>query len=285
MALYLIGDIQGCDDALQSLLDKIAFSPSRDTLFLLGDLVNRGPDSLGVLRRLMRLGSAVRCLLGNHDLHLLATAHGIRKPHRGDTLSAVLDAPDRAAMLDWLAMQRLAMLETFYGHDVLMVHAGVLPSWSAQKTVALAAEVEAVLRGPDLSDFLARMYGNEPARWSDGLTGPPRLRAIVNVLTRMRFCTANDEMEFDTKEGAAAAPAGFAPWFDVPGRLSANTTVAFGHWSTLGWLERPDLWSLDTGCVWGGPLSAVRVGTRQGGAFPARELIQVPCTQAQPPGI
>ncbi len=284
MSEYLIGDIQGCDDALQRLLDKIGFSPSRDTLFLLGDLVNRGPDSLAVLRRLMALGPAARCLLGNHDLHLLALAHGIRKPHRGDTLSAILDAPDRAAMLEWLGAQRLALLENFHGHDVLMVHAGVLPSWSAHKTVALAAEVEAVLRGPDLGHFLAHMYGNEPARWSDVLAGMPRLRAIVNALTRMRFCTADDLMEFDIKEGAAAAPPGFIPWFDVPGRRTATTTVAFGHWSTLGWMERPDVWSLDTGCVWGGPLSAVRVGTGKCGVYPPRELIQVPCTQAQRPG-
>ena len=284
MALYLIGDVQGCDDALQRLLDRIAFSASRDTLFLLGDLVNRGPDSLAVLRRLMRLGSAARCLLGNHDLHLLALAHGIRRPHRGDTLTAVLEAPDRAAMLDWLVHQRLAILEDFHGQPVLMVHAGVLPSWSAQKTVALAAEVESVLGGPNMGAFLAQMYGNEPLQWSDGLTGPARLRVIVNVLTRLRFCTADERMEFDTKEGAAAAPLGFAPWFDLPGRQTANTTVAFGHWSTLGWLDRPDLWSLDTGCVWGGPLSAVRVGEAIGSRYASRELIQVPCTQAQRPG-
>ena len=284
MALYLIGDIQGCDNALQRLLEKIAFSPSRDKLFLLGDLVNRGPDSLGVLRRLMRLGSAACCLLGNHDLHLLALAHGIRKPHRGDTLSAVLEAPDLESMLEWLMAQRLALLENFHGRDVLMVHAGVLPSWSAHKTVALAAEVEAVLRGPAVGGFLAQMYGNEPARWSNDLTGPPRLRAIVNVLTRIRFCSTDDVMEFDTKEGAAAAPTGFAPWFDIPGRQTAGTTVAFGHWSTLGWLDRPNLWSLDTGCVWGGPLSAVRVGRGGNTPYLAGELIQVPCTQARQPG-
>ena len=284
MSQYLIGDIQGCDDALQRLVDRIDFSPSRDTLFLLGDLVNRGPDSLGVLRRLMRLGSAARCLLGNHDLHLLALAHGIRKPHRGDTLAAVLDAPDRAAMLDWLVAQRLAMLENFHGHDVLMVHAGVLPSWSAQKTVALAQEVEAVLRSPDLVGFLAQMYGNEPARWSDDLTGAARLRAIVNVLTRMRFCSADDVMEFDTKDGAAAAPAGYAPWFDLPDRQTANITLAFGHWSTLGAMDRPDVWPLDTGCVWGGPLSAMRISNADTGLYATGELIQVPCQQAQRPG-
>ena len=283
MSQYLIGDIQGCNDALQRLLDRIDFSPSRDTLFLLGDLVNRGPDSLGVLRRLMHLGSAARCLLGNHDLHLLATAHGIRKPHRGDTLAAVLEAPDRAAMLDWLAAQRLAMLESFHDHDVLMVHAGVVPSWSAQKTLALAQEVESVLRGDGLVDFLQHMYGNQPARWSDDLTGDARLRTIVNVLTRLRFCSADDGMEFNTKEGAAAAPAGYAPWFDLPGRQTANITVAFGHWSTLGAMERPDLWPLDTGCVWGGPLSAMRLSDAGTGRYAVGELIQVPCQQAQRP--
>ena len=284
MALYLIGDVQGCDDALQRLLDKVAFSPSRDTVFLLGDLVNRGPDSLGVLRRMMNLGTAARCLLGNHDLHLLALAHGVRQPHRGDTLLPVLDAPDRSALLDWLASQRLAIFERLAGHPVLMVHAGVLPSWSAEQTLALAAEVEAVLRGADLPGFLARMYGNEPAVWNENLTGAERLRTIVNVLTRLRFCTADDRMEFATKEGAGAAPPGFAPWFDQPGRRTAGITVAFGHWSTLGWLDRPDIWSLDTGCVWGGPLSAVKVGAAGEARYAPRELVQVPCSQSQRPG-
>ena len=282
MALYLIGDIQGCNEALGRLLERIDFSPSRDTLFLLGDLVNRGPDSLGVLQRLVRLGAAARCLLGNHDLHLLALAHGIRAPHRSDTLTAILQAPKRADLLRWLCNQRLAMLEKFHGHEVLMVHAGVLPSWSAQKTMALAAEVEQVLRSPGLPGFLARMYGDNPARWDDKLEGAARLRAIVNVLTRLRFCTADDTMDFATKDGAAAAPAGFWPWFDAPGRVSARTTVAFGHWSTLGWLDRPDLMSLDTGCVWGGPLSAARV---EAGATLGRTLLQVPCSQAQQPGL
>ena len=285
MALYLIGDVQGCDDALQRLLEKIGFSPSRDTLYLLGDLVNRGPDSLGVLQRLMRLGSAARCLLGNHDLHLLAAAHGVRKPHRNDTLAAILDAPDRAAMLEWLAGQRLAMLENFYGHNVLMVHAGVLASWSAAKTVALAGEVESVLRSPALPDFLAQMYGDQPDQWSDALTGSARLRVIVNVLTRLRFCTTDDRMEFDSKEAAAAAPPGFLPWFDIPVRQTRDTTVAFGHWSTLGWLGRPDVLSLDTGCVWGGPLSAVRLGPNGSARYPSHELFQVPCAQAQRPGL
>jgi bis(5'-nucleosyl)-tetraphosphatase (symmetrical) len=279
MAHYLIGDVQGCNAALQRLLDEIAFTPSRDTLWLLGDLVNRGPDSAGVLRRLMGYGAAARCLLGNHDLHLLAIAHGVRPPHRSDTLDGILRAPDRAALLDWLRQQRLAMFENLQGEDVLLVHAGILPSWDAPKTIALAGELEAVLRSAELPDFLRRMYGNEPARWDETLQGDARLRVIVNALTRLRFCTTDGEMEFASKEGAAGAPPGYLPWFDVPGRRSANVTVAFGHWSTLGWLQRPDVLALDTGCVWGGCLSAVRLA----GAG-AHELIQVKCEAAQTPG-
>ncbi len=282
MASYLIGDVQGCDSALQRLLDTISFSPSRDTLYLLGDLVNRGPDSAGVLRRLMGHGAAAQCLLGNHDLHLLAIAHGVRPPHRKDTLRGVLDAPDRAAMLDWLRQQHMALRQTVRGQEILMVHAGVLPAWTADQTLALAAEVQAVLRGPALGDFLPQMYGNEPVRWSDALTGAARLRVIVNALTRLRFCTPEGAMEFDAKEGAATAPAGYQPWYEVAGRRTAGITVAFGHWSTLGWLDRPDVMALDTGCVWGGTLSALRLDHRT--AQGRHELIQVQCAQAQAPG-
>ncbi|WP_296447110.1 symmetrical bis(5'-nucleosyl)-tetraphosphatase [Rhodoferax sp. UBA5149] len=290
MALYLIGDVQGCDSALQRLLDEISFSASRDTLYMLGDLVNRGPDSAGVLRRVMGYGGAVQCVLGNHDLHLLAIAYGVRKPSRKDTLSGILDAPDRPAMLDWLRGQRMAILEQVEGHEVLMVHAGVLPAWTAIKTIALAAEVETVLRGPALGDFLHQMYGDEPTFWSDTLGGTARLRVIVNALTRLRFCDADGRMEFASKEGAGATPPGYWPWFDVPGRQTAGLTVAFGHWSTLGWLGRSDVLSLDTGCVWGGCLSALRVGGtgRSVGAKTSamlqQELIQVKCEQAQKPG-
>ena len=287
MALYLIGDVQGCDDALQRLLDEISFSPSRDTLYLLGDMVNRGPQSAAVLRRLMRYGTAAQAVLGNHDLHLLALAAGVRQQSRSDTLGDILQASDREAMLEWLRWQRMAMLEQIDGHALLMVHAGVLPNWSAQQAVALASEVETILRGPQLGDFLRQMYGNEPARWSDALTGAERLRVIVNALTRMRFCDANGRMDHESKEGAASAPAGYMPWFEVPGRRTADITVAFGHWSMLGWLGRSDVLSLDTGCVWGGCLSALRVG----GAGPSdssqllkQELIQVQCVQAQKPG-
>ena len=280
MALYLIGDVQGCDSALQRLLDEISFSASRDTLYLLGDLVNRGPDSAGVLRRLMGYGASVQCVLGNHDLHLLAIAHGVRKPHRKDTLDGILQAADRPGLLAWLCQQRLALLENFEGEDILMVHAGVLPAWSARQTMALAAEVEAVLRSPALGDFLHQMYGNEPAGWDDALTGTARLRVIVNALTRLRFCTPDGQMEFKTTEGAGAAPAGYQPWFDVPGRQTADITVAFGHWSTLGWLERPDVLALDTGCVWGGCLSAMRLASGR-----AHQLVQVKCQAMQTPGV
>ena len=280
MAIYCIGDIQGCDAALDRLLDTIGFSPSRDTVYLLGDLVNRGPDSAAVLRRCMRHGDAIRCLLGNHDLHLLAAAHGARKPSRRDTLGAVLDAPDRAALLDWLRQQPLARTHTHAGQTLLMVHAGVLPTWTAAETLAYADEVHAVLRGPDLPDFLHAMYGNIPDHWSDDLTGTDRLRVIVNALTRLRFCSADGVMDFESTESASAAPPGLMPWFEVPGRRTAGTLMAFGHWSTLGWLNRSDLLGLDTGCVWGGCLSAVRFGA----TLAERELLQVHCEQAQAPG-
>lgn len=276
MALYCIGDVQGCNAPLQALLDTIGFSPSRDTLYFLGDLVNRGPDSAGVLRRLMKMDGAAHCVLGNHDLHLLAVAHGVRGVHRGDTVDDILAAPDRDAMLDWLRQQRMAI----FAHGHLMVHAGVLPQWTAQQAMALAAEVEAVLSGPDLPAFLTRMYGNEPAAWSDSLAGADRLRVIVNAFTRLRFCTADGTMEFTVKEGAAKAPDGYLAWYDVPTRRTQDVTVAFGHWSTLGLVLRPNLLSLDTGCVWGGTLSAARLGPDP----QQREIIAVPCAQCAVPG-
>ena len=272
---YLIGDLQGCCDALERLLAEIGFSPSRDHLHVLGDLVNRGPASLGVLRRLRGLGSAATCLLGNHDLHLLAVAAGVRKPHRKDTLEQVLADTEREAWLDWLRQCRLA--DTACGW--LTVHAGVLPQWSAERTLALAREVESMVRSPQLPDFLQVMYGNEPARWDDDLGGFDRWRFIINVLTRIRFCTADGLLDHDTKDGADSAPPGHAPWFEHPGRASAGQPIAFGHWSTLGLVNRPDLLAIDTGCVWGGALTAVRV---DGGR---REVVQVRCEQAQVPGI
>lgn len=276
MASYLIGDVQGCDSALGRLLDTVGFSPSRDTVYLLGDLVNRGPGSLAVLRRLMALGSSAHCLLGNHDLHLLATAVGVRKPHRSDTLDDILQAPDRSALTDWLRGRPMALFE----HGWLMVHAGVLPQWSLEQTLALAHELEEALRAPEWTGFLQHMYGNEPARWCDTLQGAPRLRVVVNALTRLRFCSTDGEMEFDTKEGASGAPPGFMPWFDVPGRRTADVPVAFGHWSTLRNVQRERLLPLDTGCVWGGCLTAARIGA----PGTVAEQVSVTCEQAHKPG-
>lgn len=280
MALYMIGDVQGCDGALQRLLDTVAYSPSRDTLYLLGDLVNRGPDSAAVLRRLMAYGDSAQCLLGNHDLNLLAVAQGTRKPHRKDTLDSVLDAPERNAMLHWLRHQRMALLLQRGDKPLLMVHAGVLPTWTVEKTMALAREVETQLQGGQSDAFFNAMYGNTPDHWDDALVGMDRLRVIVNALTRLRFCTAQGEMEFDTTEGAGGAPRGYMPWFDVPGRQTAHASVAFGHWSTLGWLGRTDLLSLDTGCVWGGCLSALQFNLQDD----SQTLIQVQCEAALQPG-
>jgi len=277
MALYLIGDVQGCDRALERLLDTVSFSKSRDTLYFLGDLVNRGPDSAGVLRRLMALGDAAQCVLGNHDLHLLAVAYGVRPAHRSDTLASVLEAQDRSAMLEWLQKQAMSLQIQQAGHTLLMVHAGVLPQWSSATAMALAGEVEAVLRSADLIDFLHHMYGSTPTSWSDELAGADRLRVIVNALTRIRFCNAKGEMEFTSKEAASAAPAGFMPWFDVPGRQTAQDTIAFGHWSTLGKLTRNDVFALDTGCVWGGCLSALRLDELSPDQCWVHQMFEVKC--------
>ncbi len=271
--IHLIGDLQGCCDPLDRLLDVIGFSPSRDRIVLLGDLVNRGPQSLAVLRRLRGLGDAATCLLGNHDLHLLAVACGAQPLRRGDTLQVVLEAPDREASLQWLRQQRMASLQA----DWLCVHAGVAPQWDTATTLALAAEVEALLRSDDLPAFLGLMYSNEPRRWADTLAGAERWRFVINALTRSRFCSADGTLDFKTKAGADAAPPGHFPWFAVPGRRTAGQPMAFGHWSTLGLIDSPELMAIDTGCVWGGKLTAVRV---DGGR---REVMQVACSQAQRP--
>ncbi len=271
MALYFIGDLQGCHEPLQRLLHACDFSPSRDTLYVLGDLVNRGPDSLGVLRQLASLGDAAQCLLGNHDLSLLALAAGFRQAHRGDTLQAVLDAPDRLQLLDWLRHRHLALSAQGW----LLVHAGVLPQWTGAQTLALAGEVQAALRSTNHPDFLAQMYGNLPAQWKDDLQGADRLRVIVNALTRLRFCTPDGAMEFSANGPPDTAPAGYLPWFEVPGRVSADTPIAFGHWSSLGRTAqlRHNTLCLDTGCLWGGQLTAARPGEALG----ELRFFSVPC--------
>ncbi len=271
MPTYAIGDIQGCRDSLESLLERIRFDPAVDRLWFVGDLVNRGPDSLGVLRLIRDLGEAAVCVLGNHDLHLLALAEGLGRVHKGDTLDAVLAAPDRDALLQWLRHRRLAWLEDGF----LLIHAGVLPGWTATDAMARAAEAEAALRGPDYRVFFERMYGNAPVAWTPDLQGYERLRVIVNAFTRLRYCSATGEMEFHHKCAPGSQPAGWLPWFAVPGRASADTTCVIGHWSTLGLINRPGLIALDTGCLWGGSLTAVRLEDRQAFA--------VDCPQMQRP--
>ncbi|MDO9277397.1 MAG: symmetrical bis(5'-nucleosyl)-tetraphosphatase [Polaromonas sp.] len=284
MALYFIGDLQGCHEPLQRLLQRIDFSPSRDTLYLLGDLVNRGPDSLAVLRTVMPLGDSVQSLLGNHDLHLLTVGYGLHKQHKGDTLDAILQAPDRAALLDWVRHRHMALLVQGW----LLVHAGVLPQWTTARTLALAAEVEQALRGAQAVEFLSSMYGNSPASWDDNLTGHDRLRVIVNALTRLRFCTPEGVMEFKAKGSADAKPLGHVPWFNVPGRLTADTPIAFGHWSTVGLgtpegkpVMRQNTLALDTGCVWGNCLTAAKLTGAKGDAPGAFELFSVDCEAVQ----
>ena len=271
MKTFVIGDIQGCCDQLDTLLQKIFAVDAEARILFAGDLVNRGPKSLETLRLVKNMGERADTVLGNHDLHLLAVAHGIRKPHRSDTLSDILNAPDRAELLDWLRQRPLAILE----QDHLLVHAGIFPQWTAEQTIALAQEVQDILRGPNWLDFLMQMYGNTPDQWNDNLQGVERWRCIINGLTRMRFCSIDGVMDFASKEGMAGAPNGYLAWFDVPDRKSKDTPVVFGHWSTLGLLSRPNLISLDTGCVWGGKLTAISLNDRH--------LIQIACPQQQRP--
>ena len=259
MPTYAIGDLQGCHTSLLHLLDEIKFDPAADRLWLVGDLVNRGPESLDVLRTVKKLGDAAISVLGNHDLHLLALAEGFGRAHKGDTLDDILNARDRDELLHWLRQQKLAWREG----DVLMVHAGVLPGWTLDDTMQRAAEAEAALRDAHYRDFFAQMYGNAPVAWDDRLQGVERLRVIVNAFTRLRYCSVDGEMEFHHKGAPGTQPAGWLPWFEVSGRMSAEATIVIGHWSTLGLINRPDLIALDTGCLWGGRLTAVRLEDRQ----------------------
>ena len=280
MATYLIGDLQGCDDAFARLLGQIAFDPRHDRLVVLGDAVNRGPGSAACLRRLMALGDAAQCLLGNHDLHLLAVADGVRNAHRSDTLDDVLDAPDRDALLDWVRRRPLALLEQGW----LLVHAGVLPDWGVQQVLQLAAEVEAHLRGDALREFLGELFGNQPCVWSPHLQGAERWRITVNALTRLRYVNvAERSIDFHCKQSPASAPAGLLPWFEVPGRASRDTPIAFGHWSSLGLSWSHGALCLDSGCLWGGSLSCARLAGPGPADRPWLDLVQVPCPCARQP--
>jgi bis(5'-nucleosyl)-tetraphosphatase (symmetrical) len=275
MKTYAIGDLQGCIHEAQVLLNRIAEDAGGPAaIVFVGDLVNRGPASLEALRRVAAMCEAsegrIEALLGNNDLHLLAVACGAQPASKSDTFDEILAAPDRDALMDWLRRRPLAKMVGRH----LLVHAGVFPQWTAGQAIALAAEVEAVLRGPGWIGFLGQMYGNRPDRWDDSLAGIERLRCIVNALTRMRFCAPGGVMEFGQKESAGAPQdSGLVPWFELPGRRTSDVTVVFGHWSALGLLLRDDVIGLDSGCVWGGKLSAV--------CLDDRALLQVDCPEYQ----
>ena len=273
MATYAIGDVQGCMDELEALLAACAFDLRRDRLWFVGDLVNRGPASLEVLRDVKSLGSKAIVVLGNHDLHLLCVAEGFAKSRTDDTLEEVLKAPDRAELLEWLRTRQLMHADG----GLVLVHAGLLPQWTVARALELAREVETALRGPQYRQMLAQLYGSEPSEWSDALAGPDRIRVIVNAMTRMRFCTDHGKMEFRAKGTLDDAPPGHRAWFNVPCRLNADATVICGHWSALGLRIERGLLALDTGCIWGGALSAVRLEDRR--------LFQVPGAPYRGPAL
>ena len=269
MSSYAIGDIQGCHAELCQLLSLIGFSPASDRLWLVGDLVNRGPESLAVLREVKSLGDAAVTVLGNHDFHLLTVAAGHNRMHRQDTLAPVLEAPDRDALLDWLKRRPLVVVD----EGRLLVHAGLLPHWTPVTALKLSREVQAMLASEQADAFLAQLYGDEPHAWHDDLAGFDRLRVVVNACTRMRFCTADGRMEFREKRGASAAPEGFRPWFAHEDRASAGITVVCGHWSTLELMLAPNVLMLDSGCLWGGTLTAIRLEDRRVFQVPGRSPV------------
>ncbi len=255
MATYVVGDIQGCYKALAKLLDKIRFDQAADRLWLVGDLVNRGPASDKVLRLVKGLGDRAVTVLGNHDLYLLMVAAGFSPRGRDDTLDTVLRAKDRDELLEWLRQQPLAHAENGF----LMVHAGVPPTWDVAMTLARSREVEAALVGPQYQEFLLDLRGDEPHRWASDLKGNRRLRFIVNALVRMRFCTANGDLSLRAKGPPSKTPAGLVPWYKLPHAAWRSHTVLCGHWSALGLHRGDGIIALDTGYVWGGRLSAVRL--------------------------
>lgn len=267
--IYAVGDIQGCAPSLKSLIKKI---PAKSKMIFLGDLVNRGPDSLGTLRLLKQLQEEKRieCILGNHDLYLLAVDAGIRKTKGLDTVQTILDAPDRAELMNWLRHRPMALSNG----KILTVHAGVLPQWDMGQTIECAQEVEKALRKKNYKEFLGNMYGNTPNKWSNSLKGYERLRVITNALTRIRFCTPSGTMEFESKEGFESGPKGYIPWFKVPKRKTQEALIYFGHWSTLGLLREKNVIGLDTGCVWGGKLTAMEIA-ESGKDRKNLEIIQV----------
>lgn len=271
MATYAIGDLQGCFFSFQDLLKKIQFNTEHDRLWFVGDLINRGPGSLEVLRWIFERQSSVVAVLGNHDLHTLVVAEGFVSAHRSDTIQVLLDAPDADDLLTWLRHQPLVHFE----HGYLMVHAGLLPQWTIDDAMMLGAEVQAALQSDHYADFLKHMYGNEPIAWQQDLVGWDRLRVITNAMTRLRVCSQQGEMEFKFKGELNKIPDGYRPWFELEHRASIDTPIIFGHWSALGLKHTHNVFALDTGCLWGGQLTALRLEDKQ--------IFQVPCNPKDAP--
>jgi bis(5'-nucleosyl)-tetraphosphatase (symmetrical) len=266
---FAFGDLQGCHEPFRRLLSQLPAS-AETPLWFAGDVINRGPDSLATLREVAGLTARATVVLGNHDFHLLAVSAGIRRTKADDTLSDILSAPDAPDLLNWLRHRPLAHFE----NGMLLVHAGVLPQWDANLTLELADELERALRAPNWAETLADLYGNEPRRWTPDLKRKDRMRVVFNALTRIRFCTPDGTMDFAASGGPASAPPGFLPWFDAPGRGTSDVTVVFGHWAALGLMLRDNLIGLDSGCVWGNRLSAVRLATSP----EERIVIQADCS-------
>lgn len=275
MAVYAAGDIQGCYDELQRALERVEFDSTRDRLWCVGDLVNRGPKSLQVLRFVRDLGQSVVSVLGNHDLHLLAQASGARQHKTDPGLAAVLAAPDRDELIDWLRHRPLVHYDSQL--DFLMLHAGIPPQWDLDTTLACAHEVEQVLRSDARHDYFAGMYGNKPKRWRPGLAGMDRLRFITNSLTRLRYCDSKGRMALKENGPPGTQTAGYIPWFEHPDRATRDQRIVFGHWSTLGYRQVENVWALDTGCVWGGTLTLLRIDLDE------PQVFSLPCDNWQDP--
>jgi bis(5'-nucleosyl)-tetraphosphatase (symmetrical) len=280
MAIYAIGDVQGCYDELLQLLDKINFKEDRDQLWFTGDLVNRGPKSLQTLRMIHAMGANAVTVLGNHDLHLLATAYDHQKPGKKDTIDDILIAPDREPIFNWLRSRPLLHVDTDL--DLVMVHAGLHPDWSIEKAQSLAHEVESVLRSDRHVQFYKHMYGDKPRKWSDKLKSWPRLRYITNIFTRLRYCDKSGATSMGTKSAPGTQPEGLYPWFEIETRQSKHSQIIFGHWSTLTLVKDyplPNVYPLDTGCLWGGRLTAMRIDEK-----PFR-ITSIDCPETQKPKL
>lgn len=288
MAIYAIGDVQGCFAELQQLLSQISFDPKHDKLWFAGDLVNRGPQSLEVLRFVKNLGSCAKVVLGNHDLHLLALAHGLAPHKKNRDLLPILTAPDRVELLNWLASQPL--LQHSKKLQVTMIHAGLPPQWDLPTAQACAKQVETILSSDQCYALLAEMYADKPRRWKPKRKGIPQWRYIINCFTRLRYCDTQGRLALDYKGHPDSCSEGFTPWFAAENRLTAQDRIVFGHWSTLGLLVNNQAWSIDTGCVWGGSLTALRLDTLPAPASePATladaDIFSLNCSAKQIPGL